>query len=101
MPASGSAPIALLTTRTEDFVAAVKVLTDGVGADAILDIVGGDNVERILMPPPSKGASFRSGSWHLAGESGPQEIDGEASALYRLHVARTVGCRQGDAGSYG
>jgi NADPH2:quinone reductase len=32
--------------KTEDFVAAVKQATDGKGADVILDMVGGDYVER-------------------------------------------------------
>ena len=32
--------------KTEDFVAAVKAATDGKGADVILDMVGGDYIER-------------------------------------------------------
>jgi NADPH2:quinone reductase len=32
--------------RTEDFVAATKQATDGKGADVILDMIGGDYVER-------------------------------------------------------
>ena len=32
--------------RTEDFVAATKAATDGKGADVILDMVGGDYIER-------------------------------------------------------
>lgn len=32
--------------RTEDFVSEVKAATDGVGANVILDMVGGDNIER-------------------------------------------------------
>jgi NADPH2:quinone reductase len=32
--------------RSEDFVAATKAVTDGKGADVILDMVGGDYIER-------------------------------------------------------
>ena len=32
--------------RTEDFVAATKAATDGKGADVILDMIGGDYIER-------------------------------------------------------
>lgn len=37
-----------LNYRAEDFVAAIKTLTDGRGVDLILDIVGGDYVDRNL-----------------------------------------------------
>jgi NADPH:quinone reductase len=45
--------------KSEDFVAATKTATDGKGADVILDMVGGDYIERITRPPPSKGGWCR------------------------------------------
>ena len=49
--------------REEDFVEAVRETTGGHGADVILDMVGGDYIERDLQAPPrSKAASCRSPS---------------------------------------
>jgi NADPH:quinone reductase len=45
--------------KSQDFVAATKTATDGKGADVILDMVGGDYIERITRPPPSKGGWCR------------------------------------------
>ena len=46
----------------EDFVEAVRVATGGHGADVILDMVGGDYIERNSRPPPSRAVSCRSPS---------------------------------------
>ena len=45
-PASSSAPTRAINYKTEDFVAAVKEATGGKGVDVILDMVGGDYIER-------------------------------------------------------
>src|SRR4029453_14159356 len=41
--------------KSEDFVAATKSATGGKGADVILDMVGGDYIERNYEPPPVDG----------------------------------------------
>ena len=41
-----SAPTSAINYKTEDFVAATKAATEGKGADVILDMVGGDYIER-------------------------------------------------------
>ena len=43
---SSSAPTVAINYKTEDFVAATKEATGGKGADVILDMVGGDYIER-------------------------------------------------------
>ena len=48
--------------KTEDFVAAVKAATGDNGVNVILDMVGGDYIDRNYDAPPSKGASCRSRS---------------------------------------
>src|SRR5438046_2737595 len=41
--------------KAEDFVAATKAATEGKGADVILDMVGGDYIERNYEPPAVEG----------------------------------------------
>ena len=53
--ASSSAPTRASTTRTEDFVARTRELTDGRGADVVLDIMGASYLERNLDVVASDG----------------------------------------------
>jgi len=46
--------------KTEDFVAEVKTATDGAGANVILDMVGGDYIERNYDAAATDGAWSRS-----------------------------------------
>ena len=45
--------------KTEDFVAMTKEATGGKGANLIVDIVGGDYIDRNYDAPPSSGTSRR------------------------------------------
>ena len=67
--------------RTEDFVAEVKAVTEGVGADAILDMVGGDNVERNFDAAAVEGRIIQIGFM----ESSRARVDLRTLMVKRLH----------------
>ena len=67
--------------RTEDFVAEVKAVTEGVGADAILDMVGGDNVERNFDAAAVEGRIIQIGFM----ESSRARVDFRTLMVKRLH----------------
>jgi NADPH2:quinone reductase len=67
--------------RTEDFVAEVKAVTEGVGADAILDMVGGDNVGRNFDAAAVEGRIIQIGFM----ESSRARVDLRTLMVKRLH----------------
>ena len=74
--------------KTEDFVAVAKSLTSGTGANVILDMVGGDYIERNYEAAAVDGrivqiatARRRQGHRQFA------QADGEAAAPHRLDAA--------------
>jgi NADPH2:quinone reductase len=74
--------------KTEDFVEAVKTATNGAGANVILDMVGGDYIDRNYEAVRSRGASSRSPSCRERRRLRPIcEADGEAAAPHRLDAA--------------
>lgn len=84
--------------KTQDFVAEVKALTGGTGANLILDMVGGDYIEKTTMPPRSRAASFRSPSGRPQGDRQFRQGHGQAAASYRIDAAAAFGRRQGRDG---
>ena len=95
-PAASSAPTSPSTTRREDFVAATKDATGGKGADVILDMVGGDYIERNYEAAAVEGRivqiAFQGGA---QGEGQFPAPDAQAPAPHRLDAARALGRRQG------
>ena len=81
--------------KTEDFVAATKTATDGKGANLIVDIVGGDYVDRNYAAAADQGViaqvSFTAAQGH--GELRPP--DAEAPASHRLDAAAAHRRREG------
>ena len=47
----------VINYRQQDFVEEVRTLTDGAGVDVILDIIGGDYIQRNIKVQPKAGAS--------------------------------------------
>jgi hypothetical protein len=81
--------------RKEDFVAATKAVTGGKGADVILDMVGGDYIERNY-----EGAAVEGRVVQIAFQAGSgAAVDFRRSCstadAYGLDAARTFGRRQG------
>ena len=67
--------------KTEDFVAAVKKATDGKGADVILDMVGGDYIERNYEAAAVEGRIVQ-----IAFQGSPKAtVDFRRIMLKRLH----------------
>ncbi len=67
--------------KTEDFVAAVKKATDGKGADVILDMVGGDYIERNYEAAAVEGRTVQ-----IAFQGSPKAtVDFRRIMLKRLH----------------
>jgi NADPH2:quinone reductase len=67
--------------KTEDFVAAVKKATDGKGADVILDMVGGDYIERNY-----EAAAVEARIVQIAFQGSPKAtVDFRRIMLKRLH----------------
>jgi NADPH2:quinone reductase len=67
--------------KTEDFVAAVKTATDGKGADVILDMVGGDYIERNYEAAAVEGRIVQ-----IAFQGSPKAtVDFRRIMLKRLH----------------
>ena len=67
--------------KMEDFVAAVRVFTDGVGADAILDMVGGDYVEKNFDAAAVEGRIIQIGFMATS----RAEVDFRKLMMKRLH----------------
>jgi NADPH2:quinone reductase len=70
-----------ISYRTEDFVAEVKAVTEGVGTDAILDMVGGDNVGRNFDAAAVEGRIIQIGFM----ESSRARVDFRTLMVKRLH----------------
>jgi NADPH2:quinone reductase len=67
--------------KTEDFVAATKAATDGKGADVILDMVGGDYIERNYEAAAVEGRIVQ-----IAFQGSPKaKVDFRRIMLKRLH----------------
>ena len=82
--------------KTEDFVAATKAATDGKGADVILDMVGGDYVERNYEAAAVEGRIVQiafQGEPEGDGRFPPHHV--QAPHPHRLDAARALGPRQG------
>jgi len=74
--------------KTEDFVAEVKSATNGAGANVILDMVGGDYVERNYDAAAIDGRIVpESQRWVRQGHRQHRQGDGEAAQSHRLHAA--------------
>ncbi len=80
----------------EDFVAVVKEMTGGKGVDVILDMVGGDYVERNYKAAAEDGRimqiAFLNGG---QGNGQFRDSDDQAADPYRLHAAPAPGGVQG------
>ena len=95
-PAASSAPTSRSTTSTEDFVAATKAATGGKGADVILDMVGGDYIERNYEAAAVEGRIVQIAFQGVAeGHRRFPPHHAQAPAPYRLDAARALGRRQG------
>ena len=57
-----SAPTSSSTTRSEDFVAAAREFTGGRGVDVVLDVIGGDYLERNLDALATQGTIVQVGA---------------------------------------
>ena len=82
--------------KTEDFVAATKAATDGKGADLILDMVGGDYIERNYEAAAVDGRVVQiafQGEPQGDGRFPPPDV--QAPHPHRLRAARPLGPRQG------
>ena len=82
--------------KTEDFVAMTKEATGGAGANLIVDIVGGDYIDRNYDAAADNG-HHRPGVVHRQSESRRQfrQPDAEASASHRLDAAPAHHRREG------
>ena len=82
--------------KTEDFVAATKAATDGKGVDVILDMVGGDYIDRNYEAAAVEGRIVQ-----IAFQGSPKAtVDFRRMMLKRLHphrldAAAALGRRQG------
>src|SRR6266566_3624065 len=86
--------------RSEDFVAATKAATDGKGADVILDMVGGDYIERNYEAAAVEGVDLpRDRAERLAADRGRK---GQAGDLPHLPAGAGFGrpCADGDQRPY-
>ena len=85
--------------KTEDFVAEVKKATGGTGANVILDMVGGDYIERNYDAAAVDGRIVQIA--FLGGRQGHRQFrqaDGETAAPHRLDAAPPHQCGQGGNG---
>ena len=74
--------------KTEDFVAEVKKATDGAGANVILDMVGGDYIERNYDAAAIDGRIVQIAlSRRAQGNRQFCQADGETAAPHRLDAA--------------
>jgi NADPH2:quinone reductase len=67
--------------KTEDFVSEVKAVTDGVGADVILDMVGGDYIDKNFDAAAVEGRIIQIGFM----ESSLAKVDFRKLMMKRLH----------------
>ena len=82
--------------KTEDFVAATKAATGGTGAQLILDMVGGDYIERNYDAAAVEGRIVQIAFQGFAPRNRrfpPPAV--QAASSYRLGAARACGCGQG------
>ena len=74
----------------EDFVEAVRVTTGGHGVDVVLDMVGGDYIERDLAAAPPTAASCRSPSSRAPRPRSISCGDAAAADAHRLDAPRAA-----------
>ena len=86
--------------KTEDFVEATKAATDGAGANVILDMVGGDYIDRNYDAAAIDGRIVQIAFLSNAAQDNSQffQADGEAAHPHRLDAAPPYQCGQGGDG---
>jgi threonine dehydrogenase-like Zn-dependent dehydrogenase len=86
---------AAIDYKTQDFVAVTREKTGNKGADLIIDMVGGDYVDRNLDAAAVEVASCRSRPSRASRSNSPDQGHAEAAHLHRFHAPPASSCRQG------